>query len=208
MNLKNLRSRIDDFALKFVRKSKYKRKRKDHFTRELLIEGLAIVIAGISAMLVYNNVMLGKEVEELKEELKEEYCKMQEQADLYEIQVNLLKQETQEKNVVVDDLKRKNEAKTKENEELKEKAEGLEKEVEELKKKNVNTMNTTNTNNKSGVYNTNDLGIDTSKKTYMDYRCISKGSKQGSIVYGDEAWTDEDGLRRWGSRYCVAMGRK
>lgn len=37
--------------------------------------------------------------------------------------------------------------------------------------------------------------IDTSKKTYMDYRSISRSSKQGGIVYGDEAWTDEDGLR-------------
>ena len=37
--------------------------------------------------------------------------------------------------------------------------------------------------------------IDTSKKTYMDYRIISRNSKQGEIVYGDEAWTDEDGLR-------------
>lgn len=33
--------------------------------------------------------------------------------------------------------------------------------------------------------------IDTSKKTYMDYMRISKSSKQGGIVYGDEAWTDE-----------------
>ena len=37
--------------------------------------------------------------------------------------------------------------------------------------------------------------IDTSKKTYMDYTCICRNSKQGEIVYGDEAWTDEDGLR-------------
>lgn len=48
--------------------------------------------------------------------------------------------------------------------------------------------------------------IDTSKKTYMDYRIISRNSKQGGIVYGDEAWTDEDGLRRWGEYYCVALG--
>lgn len=38
--------------------------------------------------------------------------------------------------------------------------------------------------------------IDRSKKTYMDYCCIGRNSKQGSVVYADEAWTDEDGLRR------------
>ena len=48
--------------------------------------------------------------------------------------------------------------------------------------------------------------IDTSKKSYMDYTCISRSSKQGGIVYANEAWTDEDGLRRWGEYYCVALG--
>lgn len=49
-------------------------------------------------------------------------------------------------------------------------------------------------------------GCNLSKKTYMDYRCISKNSKQGNIVYGEKAWTDENGLRRYGDYYCVAMG--
>ena len=48
--------------------------------------------------------------------------------------------------------------------------------------------------------------IDTSKKTYMDYCRIKKGSEQGEIVYGSEAWTDKDGLRMWGEYYCVALG--
>lgn len=49
-------------------------------------------------------------------------------------------------------------------------------------------------------------GCNLSKKTYMDYRCISRNSKQGNIVYGEKAWTDENGLRRYGDYYCVAMG--
>ena len=48
--------------------------------------------------------------------------------------------------------------------------------------------------------------IDRSKKTYMDYCCLSKNSKQGSIVYDTNAWTDETGLRRWNEYYCVALG--
>ena len=48
--------------------------------------------------------------------------------------------------------------------------------------------------------------IDSSKKTYMDYCCISRTSKQGKIVYSSEAWTDEEGLRRIGEYYCVALG--
>lgn len=49
-------------------------------------------------------------------------------------------------------------------------------------------------------------GGNLSKKTYMDYRSISKNSKQGNIVYSEKAWTDENGLRRYGDYYCVAMG--
>lgn len=43
-------------------------------------------------------------------------------------------------------------------------------------------------------------------KTYMDYTKICKNSKQGKIVYATQAWTDEDGLRRWEDYYCVALG--
>ena len=43
-------------------------------------------------------------------------------------------------------------------------------------------------------------------KSYMDYRCIGEGSEQGKIVYGDEAWTDGNGLRKEGEYYCVALG--
>ena len=49
--------------------------------------------------------------------------------------------------------------------------------------------------------------IDTSTKTYMDYCKIGKQCREGEIVYDEEAWTDEDGLRRWGDFYCVALGR-
>lgn len=48
--------------------------------------------------------------------------------------------------------------------------------------------------------------IDVSKKTYMDYKKICKESTQGNIVYGVEAWTDNEGLRRWNDYYCVALG--
>ena len=44
------------------------------------------------------------------------------------------------------------------------------------------------------------------KKTYMSYRMIKKNSNQGRIVYSDEAWTDQDGLRLWQEYYCVALG--
>lgn len=43
-------------------------------------------------------------------------------------------------------------------------------------------------------------------KSYMDYKCIKKDCKQGNIVYGENAWTDEDGLRKSGEYYCVALG--
>ena len=46
---------------------------------------------------------------------------------------------------------------------------------------------------------------DTSFKTYMDYRCITdKNSEQYRIQ--QLAWTDDDGLRRLGDTYLVAMG--
>ena len=40
----------------------------------------------------------------------------------------------------------------------------------------------------------------------MDYNCIRKDCIQGNIVYGKNAWTDEDGLRKSGNYYCVALG--
>lgn len=44
-----------------------------------------------------------------------------------------------------------------------------------------------------------------SYKCYMDYRCITDtSSPQWHLQQG--AWTDEDGLRRVGDRYCVALG--
>lgn len=46
---------------------------------------------------------------------------------------------------------------------------------------------------------------DTSFKTYMDYRCITnENSDQYKLQ--QLAWTDEDGLRRLGNAYLVAMG--
>lgn len=46
---------------------------------------------------------------------------------------------------------------------------------------------------------------DTSFKTYMDYRCITnENSDQYKLQ--QLAWTDEDGLRRLGDTYLVAMG--
>lgn len=43
-------------------------------------------------------------------------------------------------------------------------------------------------------------------KSYMDYKCIKKNCIQGNIVYGKNAWTDGDGLRKSGEYYCVALG--
>ena len=44
-----------------------------------------------------------------------------------------------------------------------------------------------------------------SYKCYMDYRCITDtSSPQWQLQQG--AWTDENGLRRVGDRYCVALG--
>ena len=34
-------------------------------------------------------------------------------------------------------------------------------------------------------------------KSYMDYRCIGRNSRQGGIVYGEEAWTDGEGLSNY-----------
>ena len=69
-------------------------------------------------------------------------------------------------------------------------------ENEELKKKLNNTTK-------------NSLSIPTGFnkfKSYMDYKCIRKDCKQGKIVYGKDAWTDGDGLRKSGEYYCVALG--
>ena len=47
--------------------------------------------------------------------------------------------------------------------------------------------------------------LDTSFKSYMDYRCLTnKNSAQYKLQ--QNAWTDEDGLRRLGEAYMVAMG--
>lgn len=44
-----------------------------------------------------------------------------------------------------------------------------------------------------------------SYKCYMDYRCITDtSSPQWELQQG--AWTDENGLRKVGDRYCVALG--
>ena len=81
--------------------------------------------------------------------------------------------------------------KDKENEKLREELEECKEKLEEyeLMEKEI------------PVGNVENIGI---MKSYMDYRCIGKGSRQGGIVYGEEAWTDEDGMRRWGEWYCVA----
>lgn len=47
--------------------------------------------------------------------------------------------------------------------------------------------------------------LDTSFKTYMDYRCITD-TKSTQYKLQQNAWTDEDGLRRLGEAYMVAMG--
>lgn len=50
-----------------------------------------------------------------------------------------------------------------------------------------------------------DLGIDFSFHSYMDYRKITHtNSKQYELQ--QECWTDELGLRRYGSDYVVALG--
>lgn len=47
--------------------------------------------------------------------------------------------------------------------------------------------------------------IDTSFKTYMDYRCITDTSSE-QYKLQDKAYTDNDGFRRVGEAYVVAMG--
>lgn len=48
-------------------------------------------------------------------------------------------------------------------------------------------------------------GYDTAFKAYMDYRCITDTtSKQYNMQ--NQAYTDENGLRKIGDYYCVAMG--
>ena len=47
--------------------------------------------------------------------------------------------------------------------------------------------------------------LDTSFKTYMDYRCITD-TDSTQYKLQQNAWTDEDGLRRLGEAYMVAMG--
>lgn len=47
--------------------------------------------------------------------------------------------------------------------------------------------------------------MDTSFKSYMSYKCITnKKSEQYKLQ--TKAWTDDDGLRRFGDAYLVAMG--
>ena len=55
------------------------------------------------------------------------------------------------------------------------------------------------------------LGIDTGKKTYMDYRAISsKNSSQYKLQYSGNITTDEDGMRVYTkdrvNYYCAAVG--
>ena len=92
-----------------------------------------------------------------------------------------------------EELLKKIEEKDKENEKLKKELEEYKEKLEEyeLMEKEI------------PVGNVGNIGI---MKSYMDYRCIGRGSRQGGIVYGEEAWTDEDGMRRWGEWYCVALG--
>ena len=45
--------------------------------------------------------------------------------------------------------------------------------------------------------------IDSSKKTFMDYRSLKKDSKQGGIVYSSQCWCDEDGLWRLNNRILL-----
>lgn len=47
--------------------------------------------------------------------------------------------------------------------------------------------------------------LDTSFKTYMDYRCITDTDSM-QYKLQQNSWTDEDGLRRLGEAYMVAMG--
>ena len=47
--------------------------------------------------------------------------------------------------------------------------------------------------------------LSTSFKTYMDYRCITDTDSM-QYKLQQNAWTDEDGLRRLGEAYMVAMG--
>lgn len=61
------------------------------------------------------------------------------------------------------------------------------------------------------VFDLSELPIDTSKKTFMDYRCISnKTSEQWRIQTDQRTRTDEDGLRVFSEGgeeyYCVALG--
>ena len=97
-----------------------------------------------------------------------------------------LLKEIEEKDKEIAEKDKENEKLKKESEEYKEKLEEY-----ELMEKEI------------PVGNVGNVGI---MKSYMDYRCIGRGSRQGGIVYGEEAWTDEDGMRRWGEWYCVALG--
>ena len=72
--------------------------------------------------------------------------------------------------------------------------------IEDLKKENALLLEELKNYEVMSIPNVGD------KKTYMDYCSLSTKSKQGDIVYDEEAWTDEDGLRRWGKYYCVALG--
>ena len=95
----------------------------------------------------------------------------------------------------------------KENEELLKEIEEKDKEIAEKDKENEKLREELEEyelmEKEIPVGNVGNVGI---MKSYMDYRCIGRGSRQGGIVYGEEAWTDEDGMRRWGEWYCVALG--
>ena len=55
------------------------------------------------------------------------------------------------------------------------------------------------------VISSTDIGIDNSFKAYMDYRTITDTN---SLQYQlqEEAWTDENGFRRYDDRYMIALG--
>jgi hypothetical protein len=68
----------------------------------------------------------------------------------------------------------------------------LKKELNDVKVKLKNAK-TTHTNTTKGVF-----------KSYTDYNCLSKSSKQWKLQ--EKAYTDENGLRKIGDAYLVALG--
>ena len=48
-------------------------------------------------------------------------------------------------------------------------------------------------------------GLDTSFKAYEDYSCITN-TESTQYKLQQQAWTDSNGLRRYGDEYMVAVG--